>query len=349
MGSSDASQALAIPKGSLVLVTGASSYIATSIVLEFLQNGYRVRGTVRNRTKATYFSEGVFEKYAKDGTLELADVPDMAAPGAFNEAIKGVAAIINVASVVTFDPDAEKVIPGIVSSLIDLLRAAAAEPSVKRFVHCSSIATLYHVGTRTDNVVTINQASWNEEAVQKAYSPPPPGGADEQGFVVYQASKVLAEKAAWKLMEEEKPCFVFNTVHPSTVFGRFYTKAHLNTTAGWLMNLYDGTGTPPPEKLMLIHVNVKDVAAVHYAAAVDPDVKSQRIITAVQKFNWNMILDILRRSYPDRKFRDDFPGVEGLQGENLDCELGLSLLKKWAGRSWISLEESIRETVESAV
>ncbi|KAL8397358.1 hypothetical protein RB594_004176 [Gaeumannomyces avenae] len=346
MGSTFVSQALAIPKGSLVLVAGASSYIATSIVLEFLNNGYRVRGTVRNRAKAAYFYKGVFEKYAKDGTLELADVPDMAVPGAYKDAVKDVAAVVNVAAVVTMDPDPEKVIPATVSSLTDLLRTAAAERSVKRFVQCSTIATLYQIGNTAGKHVTINQASWNEEAVGEAYSPPPHG--PEHGFVVYQASKVLAEKAAWKFVEEEKPGFVFNTVHPVTVFGPLYTKSHASSSAGWLMSLYDGTGTLP-EKLKLTHVNVKDVAVVHYAAVVDPDVKGQRIITSVEKYNWNTVLDSLRRSYPDRKFRDDIPDVGGLPNETIDADPGLSLLKKWAGRGWIPMDQSIRETVESVV
>ncbi|KAL8365585.1 hypothetical protein RB595_004415 [Gaeumannomyces hyphopodioides] len=347
MGSTFVSQALAIPKGSLVLVTGASSYVATSVVLEFLTNGYRVRGTVRNRAKAAYFHKGVFEKYAQDGTLELVDVPDMAVPGAYKDSVKGVAAIINLATILTMDPDPEKVVPATVFTMTDLLRTAAAEHSVKRFVHCSTIGTLYHIGTAAGNSVIINQASWNDEAVREAYSPPPHG--PEHGLAVYQASKVLAERAAWKLIEEEKPDFVFNTVHPVVVFGPLYTRTHVSSSAGWLMSLYDGTGTPPPEKLKVTHVNVKDVAAVHYAAAVDPDMKSQRIITSGEGFNWNTVLGILRQSYPDRKFRDDIPGVEGLPSEIIDADLGLSLLKKWAGRGWIPLDQSIRETVESVV
>lgn len=39
---------LALPFGSLILVTGANGYIASQVINELLRSGYRVRGTVRD-------------------------------------------------------------------------------------------------------------------------------------------------------------------------------------------------------------------------------------------------------------------------------------------------------------
>ncbi|GKZ52116.1 hypothetical protein AbraIFM66951_000537, partial [Aspergillus brasiliensis] len=39
---------LALPKGALILVTGANGFIASHVSDQLLQMGYRVRGTVRS-------------------------------------------------------------------------------------------------------------------------------------------------------------------------------------------------------------------------------------------------------------------------------------------------------------
>jgi nucleoside-diphosphate-sugar epimerase len=41
-----------INKGDLVLITGVSGYIASQTANQFLEAGYRVRGTVRSEAKA---------------------------------------------------------------------------------------------------------------------------------------------------------------------------------------------------------------------------------------------------------------------------------------------------------
>ena len=78
----------ALPKGSLVLVTGANGFIASHVVDQLLQAGFNVRGTVREAAKADWLKEYVVEKYGK-GRFEVAVVPDMSVKGAFDEAVKG--------------------------------------------------------------------------------------------------------------------------------------------------------------------------------------------------------------------------------------------------------------------
>ena len=77
-----------IPKGSLVLVTGANGFIGSHVVDQLLLAGYNVRGTVRAESKAGWLKE-YFGKKQTAGKFEVAIVPDMAAKGAFNEAVKG--------------------------------------------------------------------------------------------------------------------------------------------------------------------------------------------------------------------------------------------------------------------
>ena len=77
----------AIPKGSLVLVTGVNGYIASHIAKHLLEHGYRVRGTVRDAYKADYM-HALFDEYGEDA-FKTQIVKDMAADGAFDEVVKG--------------------------------------------------------------------------------------------------------------------------------------------------------------------------------------------------------------------------------------------------------------------
>ncbi|KAF6809159.1 hypothetical protein CPLU01_15553 [Colletotrichum plurivorum] len=66
----------AIPPGSWVLVSGATGHVAAHTVKQFLERGFRVRGTVRDLETAAWLVEDVFKPSADRGDLELVHVPD---------------------------------------------------------------------------------------------------------------------------------------------------------------------------------------------------------------------------------------------------------------------------------
>jgi hypothetical protein len=70
-----------------VLITGASGFIAAHVVQQFLEAGYNFRATVRSEKTAAKVRK-THKKYGN--ALSFAIVPDLAAPGAFDEAVKGV-------------------------------------------------------------------------------------------------------------------------------------------------------------------------------------------------------------------------------------------------------------------
>lgn len=78
----------AFPVGSLVLVTGASGFIATHVVDQLLLAGYVVRGTVRDEKKAAW-TTALFSERHGAGKFSATIVPDMSMDGAFDEAVKG--------------------------------------------------------------------------------------------------------------------------------------------------------------------------------------------------------------------------------------------------------------------
>jgi len=72
----------------LVAVTGASGYVAGSVIAELTRRGFRVRGTVRslsNPEKVRHLREAFPE-------LELFEA-DLLSPGSFDRAFQGISSI----------------------------------------------------------------------------------------------------------------------------------------------------------------------------------------------------------------------------------------------------------------
>ena len=72
----------------LVLVTGPSGFIGAHVFAQLVHKGYSVRGTVRSRSKADYFRER-FPEATLAHQISFVIVKDIAQPGAFKDAVKG--------------------------------------------------------------------------------------------------------------------------------------------------------------------------------------------------------------------------------------------------------------------
>lgn len=226
----------ALPKGSLILITGVNGFIATPIAQQLLTRGYRVRGTVRNATKSKWLVDDLFRSEASNGTFELVTVEDMASEGAFREAVRGVDAIAHVATITSLDPDPNNVVHQTVAGVVNLLEVASEEPSVKAVVLTSSVGAA--AMPVPDTPLHVDEHSWNDAAVSMAWAPPP--YEPERALVTYMASKVESEKALWKFVEERKPHFRTNTILPFTVLGALLHPQQNASTTGWALALYGG-------------------------------------------------------------------------------------------------------------
>jgi nucleoside-diphosphate-sugar epimerase len=228
-----------LPKGSWILVTGATGFIASHIILQFLKLGYKVRGTVRDLSKAKWLTEDLFASEAVSGSFEIVAVPEISAENAFDEAIRGMEAVAHVASVITYDRDPKNVIPQSVAGAVNALKAAKKEKSVLQFVITSSVGAAASPAADTEFHVDAN--SWNDAVVTAAWAPPP--YEPSRGMITYLASKVEAEKAVWRFVEEEKPHFTVNAVNPFTTLGRVLNENQLIAnpgTVGWVREIYRG-------------------------------------------------------------------------------------------------------------
>jgi nucleoside-diphosphate-sugar epimerase len=226
-----------IQPSSVVLVTGANGFLASHVTSQLLERGFKVRGTVRDLEQSSWLLEDQFEPYVQQGHLELVPVPDLGAPNAYDAAVKDVAAILHISFIANIVPDPNEVVTPSVNGVRSIFGAAMKEAAVKRIVFTSSAVAAYPQDQREDNG-TVGLDSWNEAAIQASAAPPPYGMPHL--IANYAASKALAEKEAWKLLEEEKPHFSVNVVSPAGLFGEPLCQKHIETPSNWVTQVYRG-------------------------------------------------------------------------------------------------------------
>lgn len=229
-----------LPEGSLILVTGASGYIGAHVTKQLLHRGYKVRGTVRDTGKAEWLSTDSFPKEATNGSLELVILNNINDKEQIQQAIQGVAGVVHIATPNTFNPDPNETVTQTVEFVVNLLKAAASEKTVKEFVYTSTIGAATMLPAQPG--FHFDGTNWNEGARALAWAPPP--YTPDRGMIAYVQGKVEAEQAFWKFFEENKPTFKGNTVIVCTVFGpRLHEKSNSSTSA-WLWSIYNNNAAP---------------------------------------------------------------------------------------------------------
>ncbi|OJD14593.1 hypothetical protein AJ78_05080 [Emergomyces pasteurianus Ep9510] len=340
---------LAIPRGSLVLVTGANGYIASHVVDQLLQANFRVRGTVRNLSRSSWLNNYFTTKYGS-GKFELVEVSDMAVAHAYDKAVKAASGLIHIATpvLVTYDPN--EGIPMVTNGTINILESARKEPLMKRVVLTSSSTAAASPQPNVEFI--IDKGTWNEDIVQAAWAPPPYEGWQRR-HNVYAASKMEGEKVAWKWMKENQPDFVLNTVLPNANFGKVLSPQNQGfpSTAGWVKAVWEGFKGKYADEVFnkpQHYVNVRDNALVHVAALIYADVRAERLFAFAQPYNWNDILAVMRKLYPDTEFIDDLPDL-GRDLSKVSSQGAEDLLRRISGRGWIGFEQTIKDATEDFI
>ena len=188
----------------LILVTGASGYIACHIVKKLMEKGYRVRGTVRSLKDEKKVAP--LRKLVPNPKHELELVEaDLLKEETWPDAVKGCTFVIHTASPFpnTNPRDENEIIKPAVNGTLFVFRACAQEEKVKRVVLTSSVAAI--AGDNFEHNKHYTEKDW----------------ADPNLLSAYPKSKVLAEKSAWEFLEERKKnnlkCFELAVINPGYV------------------------------------------------------------------------------------------------------------------------------------
>ncbi|KAI0088336.1 NAD-binding protein [Irpex rosettiformis] len=273
----------AIQAPATVLVTGANGFIAMWITKYLLDKGYFVRGTVRNKEKAAY-PTSLFKKAVEAGRLDYYVVPDFLTPGAFNEAVKGVDAIIHTATPVTLKADdPEDLIRPSLKGTVAILESALKEGGslLKRIIYTASNASIFD-SFDSNRPSVVNESNWNETSVVEVREK----GREARQLSKYRASKALAERELWNWYEQHKSeiSWDITAVHPPLVVGPVLQECHsLKDINESNLVFYDYilSGKKTPEEVaawQLAMVDVRDVADGHIRALEVPEAGGERII-----------------------------------------------------------------------
>jgi nucleoside-diphosphate-sugar epimerase len=327
----------------LVLITGATGHIGFRTLAQVLEQGFHARVTSRRLASAETLKDlPSILPYASN--LEAVEVPDLTAAGAFDDALQGVTYILHIASPIPdvmivssgshYDAQKDFVQPAVESTL-EILRAAARSPSVRRVVITSTIGLL-RVKNGSDDVD----------------SPPSADEAATSHWQAYRRGKILAYRAANEWLEAHKPNFDVVWILPGYVMGRNEpvrsTKGLLdrNSSNSTMLSYALGIDTPGDEPRSLDLVLVDDVASVHVAALTAKGVvNGERFIAAPPKaVGAYADMDVyVRKWFPAAVETGLLPlggKVIGIQA-NLDSRKTIQKL----GVSFAGLEEMVKSSI----
>jgi dihydroflavonol-4-reductase len=270
-----------------VLVSGAGGFIAMHCILQLLEQGYTVRGTLRNLSREAQLRKTLAEYVDADQRLEFVKA-DLLKDDDWQTALRGCDYVLHVAS--PFPAEAPKdendlILPAKQGTL-NVLRAAAAVGDVKRVVLTSSLAAVFEgngPGRRS-----FDESNWSRLD----------GKID-----AYAKSKTLAERAAWEFMENLKGTnrLELTVINPSFVIGP-YLGGDL-TTSGQLIAKLMTLNVPGIPRLHWLIVDVRDVAAAHIAAMTTPAAAGQRFCCTAHACWTRDISLILERHFATRGYR----------------------------------------------
>ena len=256
----------------LVLVSGASGYIAGFAIKQLLEQGWQVRGTIRNLARA----DDVRATLGAPG-LELV-AADLMADAGWAEAAAGTDYMLHIASPIPMaepkDPD-DLIRPARDGALRAL--KAARDAGVKRVVMTSSTAAICY-GADRDNDRVFTEADWSNTDGTDAYA--------------YIKSKTIAERAARDFIAAEGGALEFCTVNPSAVLGPVLGK-DFSASLEVVKKLMGGE-LPGLPRLGFPIVDVRDVADLHIRAMTAPGMHNERFLGSGEFMWMKDIAEILK-------------------------------------------------------
>lgn len=286
-----------------VCITGASGFIAAHILKELLENGYRVRGTVRKKPESYPYLlslPGAAER------LELVNA-DLLAKGSFDRAVAGCEYVIHTASPFEFNvgnPQTDLVEPA-VNGTETVLESCLGSGSVRRVVLTSSIAA---ITDEPESSKVFTEKDWNTMS-----------SLDRNP---YYYSKTLGERAAWDFIMAKKPAFDLVVINPSLVLGPSLGPS-ISTSCETIRDLMSGA-YPAVMDLNWGIADVRDVARAHLLA-MEKEGASGRYLCTGDCMHMRELVDVLAASDNGKRYKLPKVDLSGKAGSFII--MGLSFTK----------------------
>jgi len=282
-----------------VLVTGANGYLASHIVKQLLEKGYKynVHACVRNAGNQSSVRH-LIKIPSPTGKLTLfstGDMGDKSLYGRYTKPLADCDAVIHAASPLSpklagkeFDGEQDMLNPGMEGTQ-EMLDSILTCPSVQSLVLTSSMSA----AAPTPEPIIKDESHWSDDDAQLSRGN------------YYGCLKTRQERLchAWaKAQLDNGRDFRFSAICPTMILGPPVgagQEGHSYTPSGTMGSFYKwitgGRPSAPNDSMSFIHV--RDVAAMHVSAMENANA-SGRYFSLVESLHWNDILSMLKDIYP---------------------------------------------------
>lgn len=329
-----------------VLVTGGSGFIGGWCVLAALEAGHDVRTTVRDLSRADALRSRLHTAADFDDDRLSIVRADLGSDDGWSAAVDGCEFVLHVASPTlrTDDLDEAAMIAIARDGVLRVL-TAARDAGVGRVVLTSASGAIVYGHPKQSTPFT--EEDWTDVSA---------------GVPPYQASKTLAERAAWDFVRDEGDGLELVAVNPTGVLGPMLGNddpPSLRTIRAML----DGA-LPVCPPFGTGWVDVRDVADLHLRAMTDPAAAGERFIaTSGRSLRMVELARLLRERLGDRaaaapvrempllvaKVLSRFnPGLRSLRPQlGLDLDSTSAKAEQVLGWRPRSVADSVQDTAES--
>lgn len=265
----------------MILLTGASGFIAKHVALKLLAAGHELRGTLRRLDRAEGVRRALAPHLPAGALARLSFVQaDLEVEAGWAAAMEGVSALVHTASPFPMGQpkDEMDLIRPARDGTLRVLRAAQAA-GVRRVVLTSSVAAILS----DDRNGVADEGDWCN--------------TDLPTTSAYAKSKTLAEQAAWAFCRDK--AVALTTINPGFVLG-----APLDGEYGSSISVVRRILKGRDPMLPLIGfpvVDVQDVAEMHLRALERDETAGKRFIAANGSLSMVQMGRLLKAAYPTRR------------------------------------------------
>ena len=259
-----------------VLLTGVTGFIGLHCCKQLLDQGYAVRGTLRDKIRKEEVITAMKESNTSVENLEIIEL-DLLNDEGWEEAGRDCDYVMHVASPISASDsvDEEVLIRPAVDGTLRALNAAKANKA-KKVILTSSVASIFYDDSDKKNY---DENDWSDIESNK--------------ITPYAKSKTMAEKSAWEFIdnlgEDEK--FPLTVFCPYMVLGPALSPDLGGTNV--LVQMLTSGKLPGTPNIHLGIVDVRDVAQAHVDAISNQGSNNERFILCTSSFWLHEISQIL--------------------------------------------------------
>ncbi|KAK8963020.1 Tetraketide alpha-pyrone reductase 2 [Platanthera guangdongensis] len=209
---------------------------------------------------------------------------------------------------------------------MNVLKSCLQASSIKRVVLTSSCSAIRYRHDST-SLSPLNESHWSDTEYCKRFN------------LWYAYGKTMAEKEAWKFVEENGLDLV--VVNPSFVVGPVLTQKPTSTLLKILLLMKGDSASYPNTTIGFVHIN--DVVSTHMLAMEDSRA-SGRLICSCSVAHWSEVVEMLRTKYPAYPISNN---CDDKQGDNNPHSMDTNKVKELGLKSFKTITQMFDDCIQS--